>query len=293
MRLDLPGRTVVITGASGGLGASLARALRAHGANVALLDLDADLVQQQAERLGGARYARGWSIDVRDLNGLEQVMREVAEHFGAIDVVVAGAGVLGALETIEVASAASWDRVIDINLNGAWRTLKAAAPHVVASQGHVVAVSSLIAYVHPPLLASYAASKAGVAALCDVLRLEMRARGVTVGSVHPAIFRTPMIGDALSSPAATELVNDFTGVFKTVPLETVVDEIVRGIERRAARTVIPRQHRPTALVPGLVQALVERLAFRRKTIARAIELGSTIEEAPTPTSPAHKSLRTR
>ena len=285
MRLDLPGRTVVITGASGGLGAGLASALRAHGANVALLDLDADAVRRQADDLGGDRFARGWSIDVRDLDGLQQVMREVAEQFGAIDVVVAGAGVLGTLETIDVTRAADWDRVIDINLNGAWRTLKAAAPHIAASQGHMVAVSSLIAYVHPPLLASYAASKAGVAALCDVLRLEMRAQGVTVGSVHPAIFRTPMIGDALSTPAASELVNDFTGVFKTVPLETVVHELVRGIERRARRTVIPRQHRPTALVPGLVQALVERLAFRPKTIARAIKLGSIGETTPASTPP--------
>jgi NAD(P)-dependent dehydrogenase (short-subunit alcohol dehydrogenase family) len=97
MRLDLPGRTVVITGASGGLGAGLARALRAHGANVALLDLDAEAVRQQAERLGGDRFAGGWSIDVRDLEGLQ--------------------------------------------------------PHVAASQGHMVAVSSLIAYAHPPLLA--------------------------------------------------------------------------------------------------------------------------------------------
>lgn len=285
MRLDLPGRTVVITGASGGLGAGLASALRAHGANVALLDLDADAVRQQADRLGGDWFARGWSIDVRDLERLQQVMAEVVEHFGAIDVVVAGAGVLGTLETIDVTSAADWDRVIDINLNGAWRTLKAAAPHVAASQGHMVAVSSLIAYVHPPLLASYAASKAGVAALCDVLRLEMRSLGVTVGSVHPAIFRTPMIGDALSTPAASELVNDFTGVFKTVPLETVVDELVRGIERRSRRTVIPRQHRPTALVPGLAQALVERLAFRPKTIARAIQLGSIGETTPASTPP--------
>ena len=102
----------------------------------------------------------------------------------------------------------------------------------------------------------------------------MRARGVTVGSVHPAIFRTPMIGDALTTPAATELVHDFTGVFKTVPLDTVVNETVRGIERRARRTVIPRRHRPTALAPGLVHALVERLAFRPGSIARAIELGS-------------------
>jgi hypothetical protein len=83
-----------------------------------------------------------------------------------------------------------------------------------------------------------------------------------------------MIGDALSSPAASELVNDFTGVFKTVPLDTVVDEIVRGIERRSPRVVVPRQHGATALLPGVAQAIVERLAFRPKTIARAIELGS-------------------
>jgi len=169
---------------------------------------------------------------------------------------------------------ADWDRVIDINLNGVWRTLKAAAPHVQATGGHLVAVSSMIAYVHPPLLASYAASKAAVAAMADVVRLEMRAVGVTVGSVHPVIFRTPMIGDALSSAAAVELVKDFTGAFKTVELDIVVDGIVRGIERRAKRIVVPRQHGPAALIPGLAQAAIERLLFRPRTIARAIELGS-------------------
>jgi NAD(P)-dependent dehydrogenase (short-subunit alcohol dehydrogenase family) len=66
MRLDLPGKTVAITGAGGGLGARLARALRAHGANVALLDLTADGIKAQAAQLGGDRYARGWAVDVRD-----------------------------------------------------------------------------------------------------------------------------------------------------------------------------------------------------------------------------------
>jgi len=146
----------------------------------------------------------------------------------------------------------------------------------------------MIAYIHPPLLASYAASKAGVAAMADVLRLEMRAVGVTVGSVHPAIFRTPMIGDALSSAAAVELVKDFTGVFKTVELDTVVDGIVRGIERRAKRTVVPRQHGLTALVPGLAQGAIERLLFRPRTIARAIELGSEPSELITTPPPAEE-----
>jgi NAD(P)-dependent dehydrogenase (short-subunit alcohol dehydrogenase family) len=278
VKLDLPGRTVAITGAAGGLGAGLARALRAHGANVALLDLTADAVQAQAARLGGDRYARGWAVDVRDFEAQQQVFGDVAEHFGAIDVVIAGAGVLGPLQTLGSTDPADWDRVIDINLNGVWRTLKAAAPHVQATGGHLVAISSMIAYVHPPLLASYAASKAGVAAMSDVLRLEMRAVGVTVGSVHPAIFRTPMIGDALSSPAAVELVKDFTGVFKTVELDAVVDGIVRGIERRAKRTVVPGQHGLTAMVPGVAQGAIERLLFRPRAIARAIELGSEPNE---------------
>ena len=95
MRLDLPGKTVAITGAGGGLGSGLARALRAHGANVALLDLTADGVQAQAAQLGGDRYARGWAVDVRDFDAQQQVFIDVAEHFGGIDVVIAGAGVLG------------------------------------------------------------------------------------------------------------------------------------------------------------------------------------------------------
>jgi len=287
MRLDLPGKTVAITGAGGGLGAGLARALRAQGANVALLDLSADAVQTQAALLGGPRYARGWGVDVRDLDAQQQVFADVAEHFGAIDVVIAGAGVLGPLQTIGATAPADWDRVIDINLNGVWRTLKAAAPHVQAAGGHLLAISSMIAYIHPPLLASYAASKAGVAAMADVVRLEMRAVGVTVGSVHPVIFRTAMIGDALSSPAAAELVKDFTGAFKTVELDTVVDEIIRGIERRAKRIVVPRYHRPTALIPGLTQAAIERLLFRPRTVTRAIELGSE-PTGLTTTSPTAK-----
>ncbi len=273
-RLELAGRTVVLTGASGGLGAALAQALRERGARLALLDLNADALQAQAAELGGDTVARGFAADVTDLPGLEAVMAEVREHFGGIDVAVAGAGVLGPVKTITATDAAEWDRVIDINLGGVWRTMKAAAPHVVARQGHLVALSSMIAYIHPPLLGGYAASKAAVAALCDVLRLELRPAGVTVGSIHPAIFRTPLIESGLDSPAAVELVNDFTGVFKTVELETVVADTVRAIEQRSARIAVPRAHRLTTYVPGAAQAAIERLAFRPRTVRHAIELGS-------------------
>lgn len=280
MRYDLAGRTIAITGAGGGLGIALAEALRAKNANVALIDLDGSRVDAQAQLLGNAQVARGWAADVRDLENLTDVMSEIREHFGRLDVVIAGAGVLGPVKALSTTTAPDWDRVIDVNLNGVWRTFKAAAPHVAEQRGHLLAMSSMVGFIHPPMLGSYAASKAGVWALCDALRLELRTAGVTVGSVHPIIFRTPMIGDALDSPAAVELVNDFRGVFQTVPLETVVADIVRGLERRSARVVSPRRLRPAALAPGLAQAVIERAFFRPASIRRAVQLGATTTTSP-------------
>jgi short-subunit dehydrogenase len=137
----------------------------------------------------------------------------------------------------------------------------------------------MIAYIHPPLVGGYAASKAAVAALCDVLRLELRPAGVTVGSIHPAIFRTAMIDEGLGSPAAVELVRDFTGVFRAATLDAVVADTIRAIERRSARVTVPRGHRAAALAGGLAQAGIERLAFRPRVIRRAIALGSAITPA--------------
>lgn len=280
MKYDLSGRTVALTGASGGLGVALAEALRTEGARVALLDLDADRVQAQAARLGDTRTARGWAADVRDLDGLSAVMGEVRDHFGQLDVAIAAAGVLGPVTALSATTATDWDRVIEVNLGGVWRTFNAAAPHVTQQRGHLLAMSSMVGYIHPPMLGAYAASKAGVWALCDSLRLELRTTGVTVASVHPIIFRTPMIGDALDSPAATQLVNGFRGVFRTVPLQTVVVDIIRGLKRRSARVITPRRLRAAALAPGLAQVLTERAFFRPATIRRAVELGGVAAPSP-------------
>lgn len=90
---DLAGRTVAITGSTGGLGTALAAALRQRGANLALLDLSKDAVEKQAEHLGGETVARGWAADVRDLDSLKAAMAQAADHFTRLDVVIANAGV--------------------------------------------------------------------------------------------------------------------------------------------------------------------------------------------------------
>ncbi|MBC2641928.1 SDR family NAD(P)-dependent oxidoreductase [Rhodococcus wratislaviensis] len=270
-RYPLTGRTVAITGSTGGLGTALAAALRACGANLALLDLDADLAGAQASSLGSTTVARGWRADVRDLSSLEATLTEAAEHFGRLDVVIAGAGI-DTMAPMATLDPAGFERVIDINLTGVWRTFRAALPHVSAHGGYLLAISSLAAFGHSPLQGSYTASKAGVWAMCDSIRLEVRHLGVGVGSAHPTFFRTTLMDDVVADPAGQELWGgNEKGLFKMIPIETVVDAILAGIEKRAKVIVAPRANMLMAKFPGLLRPVVDR-SFDRRSVVRAIEL---------------------
>jgi short-subunit dehydrogenase len=143
------------------------------------------------------------------------------------------------------------------------------------TRGHLLAISSMAAFVHSPLQAPYTASKAGVWAMCDSIRLEVRHLGVTVGSVHPTFFRTPMMDTVHADPAGNILWGgNAKGLWKMVPRETVIEETVKGIERRSAVIVVPRTNTLTARAPGFFRPLIERLGFRADTIPRAIAVAS-------------------
>ncbi|MFJ6252752.1 MULTISPECIES: SDR family NAD(P)-dependent oxidoreductase [unclassified Streptomyces] len=269
-RYDLTGRTVLITGSTGGLGSGLAAELRRRGANLALLDLDTDRTTQQAAELGGDTVARGWAVDVRDLDSVRSATDAAAAHFGRLDVVIANAGIGEAIAPMTDLSSKEWERTVDINLNGVWRTFTAALPHVTKERGHLLAISSLAAFVHAPLQGGYTASKAGVWALCDTLRLEVAHTGVTVGSAHPTFFKTPLMDGVMAQPASMRIWNNHTGMWKLIPIETVVNEIVRGIERRAAHVVAPRSNQLAAYIPGVIQTVADRMQFRHKTVQEAL-----------------------
>lgn len=273
-RYPVTGRTVVITGSTGGLGSALTKALRARGANLALLDLNLDAATAQAQQLGGHTVARGFYADVRDLESLQTAMDDAATHFGRIDIVIANAGI-DTMAPMAKLEAAAFERVIDINLTGVWRTFRAAVPHVQPHRGYLLAVSSMAAFAHSPLQASYTASKAAVWAMCDSIRLEVRHLGVGVGSAHPTFFKTPMMDDVVADPAGRELWGgNEKGLWKMVALQTVVDGIIAGIERRADQIIVPKALTLTAKAPGLFRPVVER-AFRESNIRRAIELASS------------------
>jgi len=230
---------VVITGAARGIGEKVARVAAARGARLALIGLEPDRLRTLADDLGtGASW---WEADVRDGAALRSAIDGCAETMGGIDIVVANAGVV-AYGTVRQMDAASFERVVDINLNGVFRTLKYATPHVERSRGHVMVVASAISFTPLAGMASYAASKAGVEMLALAYRQEVAHLGVTVGLVHPSWIDTDLIrGAEADIPSFQELRArlPYPGNVTTSVDRTAV-AIVDGLVRRRSRVYVPR-----------------------------------------------------
>ncbi len=201
-------------------------------------------------------------------------MEGAANHFGRIDVVIANAGV-EVVAPMAKTDPKTFERVIDINLNGVWRTFRAGLPYVQREKGYLLGVSSLAAFFHSPLQASYTASKAGVWALCNSIRMEVKHLGVGVGSVHPTFVNTAMLANMHADPAGLKLWEGNKSLFfKSITPEVVVDGIVRGIERRSQTIVIPSSNNLPVRAPGLFRGVIEKFGFKQKNITEAIDLAS-------------------
>jgi short-subunit dehydrogenase len=134
----------------------------------------------------------------------------------------------------------------------------------------------MAAFVHNPLQASYTASKAGVWAMCNSIRLEVRHLGVDVGSIHPTFFGTPLMDDVIADPAGQELWRgNKRGIWRMVPIEVVIDDTVRAIERRSKTVIVPRANTPVAVAAGLFRPLVERIGWPGGRIPRAVAVASS------------------
>jgi NAD(P)-dependent dehydrogenase (short-subunit alcohol dehydrogenase family) len=247
---------VLITGPARGIGAATARDLAARGARLALVGLEPEKLAALAEELGP--NAAWWEADVTDAAALGAAVDAAAERFGGIDVAMANAGIYrhGTVASIEVAD---FERTLEVNLLGVWRTARAALPHLLASRGYLLICSSLAAAVHSPLMAAYSTTKAGVEAFGNSLRGEVAHRGVGVGVAYFSFIDTDMTTEAFSHPS-TEGIRDGIGARFTRPLPVryASRAVVRGMERRARRVVVPRSLTPLVLAPGLFTPVLER-----------------------------------
>ena len=182
---DLRGAVTVVTGAGSGIGRATALAFAAEGARVVAVDLDAEAAEKTARDVGGEHHV----VDVGDRDAMDAL----AEAVGAPDVLVNNAGV-GMTGPFLDTTAADWDWLLRVNLDGVVNGCRAFGPAMVARRaGHVVNVSSGLAYTPRATESAYVTSKAAVLAFSRCLRADWHEHGIGVSAVCPGVINTPII----------------------------------------------------------------------------------------------------
>lgn len=239
--MEPTGRVAVVTGASSGLGAELARQLAARGVAVGLtarrLDLLDALAVEVRARGGTAAVA---AADAGDIDATRAAIRALADQLGPIDLLIANAGFGRTLGARDFA-ASTIETMVRVNLVGAAAAIEAVLPAMLErGSGQIVGMSSLAAYRGLPGGAGYCASKAGLSAMLESLRHDLRGSGVAVTIVHPGYVRTPMTeGSARRLPFLMDV-------------EPAARRILKGIAARRRYVDFPW---PMATLAGLGRIL--------------------------------------
>ncbi|MCK9247867.1 MAG: SDR family NAD(P)-dependent oxidoreductase [Solirubrobacteraceae bacterium] len=169
------GRTALVTGAAAGIGAEVARIVHGRGASVVLVDRDGPAVTAVAAALGGRAVAV--AADVTDRVAMAAAVDGAVALQGRLDLVVANAGVAPPFTTLRSIDPAAFERVVEVDLLGVWRTVAPALEPIVASAGQVAVVSSVYAWMNGAATAPYAVSKAAIEQLGRALRVELAPYG--------------------------------------------------------------------------------------------------------------------
>ncbi|MBW6416147.1 SDR family oxidoreductase [Celeribacter sp. PS-C1] len=195
---DVTGKTVVITGASRGIGEAAARLFAASGAKVALLARSADAITKIAEDIGPNALAV--PCDISKFVEIDAAMSAVESHFGTIDILINNAGVIDPIGDLKTCDPEAWGHLIDINVKGVFYAMRRVVPEMVArGSGTVLTISSGAAHHPVEGWSAYCSSKAGAAMLTSMLDLEERANGIRVMGLSPGTVATQMQRDIKAS----------------------------------------------------------------------------------------------
>lgn len=269
---DLRGRVALITGGARGIGFAAAEALTRRGASVALVDLDGGEVADAAGRLGRGR-AVGLVADVTDSAAIDRAVAAAVDRFGGIDIVIANAGIAPTPGPVRLIPPAEWERVVEVNLLGVYRTVWAGLEQVIARRGQMVVVSSVYAFANGSMASPYAVAKAGVEQLGRALMLELSVHGASATVAYFGWVDTRMVQDAFEERQRItgrdeELLPAF--LMKRITPAQAGEALARGIERRAPRVIAPRWWAAASALRGVLNPLLDAAGTRSTRVQRAL-----------------------
>ena len=202
MNISFENKTVVITGAAGGLGKAMAEFFAASGARVALCDLRG--AEEAAREIGGA--ARGYAFDITDREAVAVYMKQIAEDMGGVDVLVNNAGInVGPEErhTVDAFSDKWWDAIVKVDLDGTYNCTKAALAYM-KEGGAIVNISSIVGMVPLRNQCAFAAAKAAVINFTKAIAMELAPKGIRANTVCPGTIGIAVTNKLWTASSAME-----------------------------------------------------------------------------------------
>jgi NAD(P)-dependent dehydrogenase (short-subunit alcohol dehydrogenase family) len=261
-KIDVKGKGVLITGGAQGIGRATSLLLAEKGARVLACDINTDAVRSLGEKLAG----RGEAIvcDVTDSRAMEKAVNHAVKSFGRLDIVIANAGIESVGSMIKLPPE-KFERVINVNLLGAYWTIKPALEHVVANKGHIIAISSNSILTPYPTAAAYAATKSALDSLMRSLRTELIPTGASAGAAYFGWIDTSMMERSLANPVSGGLQRAMPRIANTKPKspEHAARVILKSIEKRSGKVFSHTSVRILYYLRGFI-TLFDDMGINRK-----------------------------
>jgi NAD(P)-dependent dehydrogenase (short-subunit alcohol dehydrogenase family) len=224
------GKVVLVTGAGQGLGRAYAEALAAEGASVVIAEINEGTAKDTAEAINSAGgSALAVRTDVTDPDSCEAMVAAAVEQFGTVDILVNNAAIYDGLQmdAFEDLDLATWNRVLNVNVTGTWLATRAVTPLMKEKgYGKIVNISSTVAYIGPPLLLHYVASKGAIVAMTKALAKELGEYGIRVTALAPGMTFTEATKNILPDPIMGDMFMEMQALKEKMQPEHVVPALL-------------------------------------------------------------------